>query len=128
MITVNSTILSYNKINQIEEQVAMPIPDSYIFDDKKSVKKLIPDLYDLDRLEDERTFIQRNSTPNLNSNNNLRNNYFNSMLVTQSSNNNFNTNNNNFRPKFQNIYSNNEVEYEIINNSKEKAKKDENAS
>ncbi len=128
MITVNSTILSYNKINQIEEQVAMPLPDSYIFDDKKSVKKLIPDLYDLDRLEDERTFIQRNSTPNLNSNNNLRNNYFNSMLVTQSSNNNFNTNNNNFRQKFQNIYSNNEVEYEIINNSKEKAKKDENAS
>ena len=33
MITVNSTILSYNKINQVQEQIPIPSPDSYIFKD-----------------------------------------------------------------------------------------------
>ena len=80
MITVNSTILSYNKINQVQEQIPLELPDSYIFEEKKSAQKLIPDLYDLDRLEDENFFLKRNSTPILSSKNDIRNNYFNSVL------------------------------------------------
>ena len=34
MITVNSTILSYNKIDQVQEQIPIPLPDSYIFEEK----------------------------------------------------------------------------------------------
>ena len=60
MITVNSTILSYNKINQVQEQI--PSPDSYIFKDKKSAQKLMPDLYDLDRIEDDYICAKRNAT------------------------------------------------------------------
>jgi hypothetical protein len=69
MITVNSTILSYNKINQVQEQIPIPSPDSYIFEDKKSAQKLMPDLYDLDRIEDDYICAKRNSISILSSKN-----------------------------------------------------------
>ena len=106
MITVNSTILSYNKINQVQEQIPIPSPDSYIFEDKKSAQKLMPDLYDLDRIEDDYICAQRNSTPILSSKNNLRNNYFNSVLIEKSILNNYNTNKGPFKIMQPNIYSN----------------------
>ena len=82
---MNSTILSYNKINQIQEQIPLELPDSYIFEEKKSAQKLIPDLYDLDRLEGENIFFQRNSTPNLSSKNCLRKIFYNSALMNDQS-------------------------------------------
>ena len=106
MITVNSTILSYNKIDQVEEQIPIPLPDSYIFEEKKSAQKLIPDVYDLDRLEDDNICTQRNSTPNLRSKNGLRNNYFNSVLNDKSNIKNYNTNKVPIKVIQPNIYSN----------------------
>ena len=123
MITVNSTILSYNKIDQVQEQIPIPLPDSYIFEEKKSAQKLIPDLYDLDRLEDDNIYTQRNSTPILRSKNGLRNNYFNSVLMDKSDINikNYNTNKVPVKVMQPNIYSNfDDDEYmESIKDSKE---------
>ena len=120
MITLNSTILSYNKINQIQEQIPIPSPDSYIFEEKKSAQKLIPDLYDLDRLEDNNICPQRKSTPNLSSKNILRINYFNSALMDKSILNNYNTNKVPVKVVQPNIYSNyDDDELESMKNSKE---------
>ena len=121
MITVNSTILSYNKINQIQEQIPIPSPDSYIFEEKKSAQKIFPDLYDLDRLEDHNICTQRKSTPNLNVKNILRKNYFNSVLMDKSNLNNYNTNKVPVKVVQPNIYSNydEDDELESIKNSKE---------
>ena len=124
MITMNSTILSYNKINQVQDQIPLEVPDSYIFEEKKSAQKLIPDLYDLDRLEGENIFIQRNSTPNLSSNNHLRKNYFNSMLMDISLSKNFNTNKVAQKVMQPNIYSN----YEDVGIESLKEEKDFNNS
>ena len=124
MITMNSTILSYNKINQVQDQIPLEVPDSYIFEEKKSAQKLIPDLYDLDRLEGENIFIQRNSTPNLSSNNRLRKNYFNSMLMDISLSKNFNTNKVAQKVMQPNIYSN----YEDVGIESLKEEKDFNNS
>ena len=124
MITVNSTILSYNKIDQVQEQIPIPLPDSYIFEEKKSAQKLIPDLYDLDRLENDNIYTQRNSTPILSSKNGLRKNYFNSVLMDRSNVNikNYNTNTNKGPVQVMqpNIYSNYDDEcMESIKDSKE---------
>ena len=120
MITLNSTILSYNKINQVQEQIPIPSPDSYIFEEKKSAQKLIPDLYDLDRLDDGNICTQRKSTPNLSSKNVLRKNYFNSVLMDKSILNNYNTNKVPVKVVQPNIYSNyDDDELESMKNSKE---------
>ena len=120
MITVNSTILSYNKINQVQEQIPLELPDSYIFEEKKSAQKLMPDLYDLDRLENENIFFQRNSTPILGSKNGLRNNYFYSVFKDQPLLQNFNTNKVTKKIIQPNIYSNyDDNGIESIRNSKE---------
>ena len=106
MITMNSTILSYNKINQVQEQIPLEIPDSYIFEEKKSAQKLIPDLYDLDRLEEENIYIQRYSSPILGSKNRLRNNFLNSVEMKNSPIKNYFTNNVAKKVIQPNIYSN----------------------
>ena len=124
MITMNSTILSYNKINQVQEQIPLELPDSYIFEEKKSAQKLIPDLYDLDRLEGENIVIQRNSTPNLSSKNGLRRNYFNSVLMDISLSKNYNTNKVAQKVMQPNIYSN----YEDVGIESLKEEKDFNNS
>ena len=124
MITMNSTILSYNKINQVQEQIPLELPDSYIFEEKKSAQKLIPDLYDLDRLEGENIVIQRNSTPNLSSKNGLRRNYFNSVLMDISLSKNYNTNKVAQKVMQPNIYSN----YEDVDIESLKEEKDFNNS
>ena len=106
MITMNSTILSYNKINQVQEQIPLEIPDSYIFEEKKSAQKLIPDLYDLDRLEEENIYIQRYSSPILGSKNRLRNNFLNSVEMKNSPIKNYFTNNVAKKVIQPNLYSN----------------------
>ena len=121
---MNSTILSYNKINQVQEQIPLELPDSYIFEEKKSAQKLIPDLYDLDRLEGENIVIQRNSTPNLSSKNGLRRNYFNSVLMDISLSKNYNTNKVAQKVMQPNIYSN----YEDVGIESLKEEKDFNNS
>ena len=134
MITMNSTILSYNKINQVQDQIPLEIPDSYIFEEKKSAQKLIPDLYDLDRLEDENEYIQRNSAPILGSRNKLKNYFLNSVELNKSFPKNYFTNNVAKKVIQPNIYSNYDdigieslnVEQDNIENESKKQKEENN--
>ena len=66
MITLNSIILPYNEIKEIDEYKPMLPPDSIYVPENlanKSFQKLIPDKYDLDKIEFNDLKIQRNSAP-----------------------------------------------------------------
>ena len=67
MITLNSTILSYNKIKELDEFKPILPPDSiYIPEEHKhnhSFQKFIPDKYDLDKIGFNDLKYQRNSAP-----------------------------------------------------------------
>ena len=67
MITLNSTILSYNKIKELDEFKPILPPDSiFIPEEKKlnhSFQKFIPDKYDLDKIGLNDLKYQRNSAP-----------------------------------------------------------------
>ena len=85
MITLNSTILSYNKVKEIEEYKPIQPPESIFMPDEKnnkSFQKFIPDLYDLDKIDFTDKIIHRNLTPNeIRTQNNLKNNFLNSTLM-----------------------------------------------
>ena len=69
MITLNSTILSYNKVNEIEEFKPVLPPDSIDLPEElnnRSFQNFIPGLYDLDMIAFNTKKFQRNSTPIIN--------------------------------------------------------------
>ena len=85
MITINSTILSYNKIKEIEELCPNLPPDSFSFpqeSNNRSFQKFIPDIYDLDKIEFN-VEKQRNSCPFLKNQNTLKKYILNSMIMIQ---------------------------------------------
>ena len=85
MIALNSTILSYNKVKEIEEFKPMQPPESIIlFEEKnnKSFQKFIPDIYDLDKIDFTNNINNSNSMPTIKSKNDLKNNFLNSILIT----------------------------------------------
>ena len=84
MITLNSTILSYNKIKEIEEYKPMLPPDSiYLLDEKNnhSFQKFIPHIYDLDEIDFHNKLVQSNSSPIIKTHNGLKNNFLNSIII-----------------------------------------------
>ena len=84
MITLNSTILSYNKVKEIEEYKPMLPPDSiYMLDEKNnhSFQKFIPNIYDLDEIDFNKKLVQSNSSPIIKTYNGLKNNFLNSIII-----------------------------------------------
>ena len=110
MITINSTILSYNKIKEIEELCPNLPPDSFSLpqeSNNRSFQKFIPDKYDLDKIEFN-VEKQRNSCPFLKNQNTLKKYMLNSMMIMQ----------NDKKDKFEKIES---LPINIYNNEKEKS-------
>ena len=86
MITLNSTILSINKIKEIEEYRPILPPDSIYIpqeSNNRSFQKFIPDIYDLDKIEFNDLKPQRNSGPILRNQTTLNNYFLNSMIMMQ---------------------------------------------
>ena len=86
MLTINSTILSYNKINEIEEYKPILPPESiYILQESnnRSFQKFIPDKYDLDKIDFNDIKPRRNSSPVIRNQMQIKNNFFNSMIMNQ---------------------------------------------
>ena len=86
MITLNSTILSYNKIREIDEYKPMLHPDSiYIPDDSnnRSFQKFIPDIYDLDKIEFNDLNIRRTLTPKTQNQTQLKKYFGNSVILNE---------------------------------------------
>ena len=110
MITINSTILSYNKIKEIEELCPNLPPDSFSFpqeSNNRSFQKFIPDKYDLDKIAFN-VEKQRNSCPFLKNQNTLKKYILNSMIMIP----------NDKRDKYEKIDSS---PINIYNNEKEKS-------
>ena len=138
MITLNSTILSYNKIKEIEEYKPMLPPNSiYIpFEaSNRSFQKFIPDIYDLDKIEFNDFNISRTFTPKAQIHGRFKN-FFNTSMIIKKSN-----RNEKYIESFPNIYTNEreksinctDIDYnqEIQSNNifkKEKAKINKNVS
>jgi len=83
MITLNSTILSYNKVKEIDEYKPMLPPESITLLDEKnnhSFQKFIPNIYDLDEIDFNKKLLQNNSSPEINEHNDLKTNFLNSMM------------------------------------------------
>ena len=116
MITLNSTILSYNKVNEIEEFKPVLPPDSIDLPEElnnRSFQNFIPGLYDLDMIAFNTKKFQRNSTPIINNKIKLKNYFLTSIIMNQIDK----------RDKLNesisiNIYSNNQKENEKNNNHK----------
>ena len=107
MITLNSTILSYNKVKEIEEYKPMLPPDSiYMLDEKNnhSFQKFIPHIYDLDEIEFNNKLVQSNSSPIIKIHNDLKNNFMNSIMIINQGN-----EKNKDKEIFKNIYKNSSV-------------------
>ena len=107
MITLNSTILSYNKVKEIEEYKPMLPPDSiYLLDEKnnRSFQKFIPHIYDLDEIDFHDKLVKSNSSPIIKAHNNLKNNFLNSILIINQGN-----ENNKDKEISKNIYKNSSV-------------------
>ena len=86
MLTLNSTILSYNKIKEIEEFKPMLPPDSiYITEDlnNRSFQKFLPDIYDLDKIEYNDFKYQRSSTPVFKNQSYFKKKFLNSIIMNQ---------------------------------------------
>ena len=86
MITLNSTLLSYNKVNEIEEFKPILPPDSIDIPEdlnNHSFQHFIPDLYDLDKIEFNNKKFQRNSSPIINNKIKIKNYFFNSIIMKQ---------------------------------------------
>ena len=69
MLALNSTILSYNKVNEIEEFEPILLLDSIDMPEEfnnLSFQNFIWDLYGLDKIEFTNKNVQRNSTPIIN--------------------------------------------------------------
>ena len=83
MITLNSTILSYNKIREIEEYKPMLPPDSiYIQNESinRSFQKFIPDIYDLDKINFKDFNLRRTLTPRVQNQEKIKK-YFGSSII-----------------------------------------------
>ena len=83
MITLNSTILSYNKVKEIDEFKPMLPPESITLLDEKnnhSFQKFIPNIYDLDEIDFHKKLVQSNSSPEIKEHNDLKVNFLNSMM------------------------------------------------
>ena len=116
MITLNSTILSYNKVKEIEEYKPVDPPNSIDLEElnNRSFQSLIPDKYDLDRIEYNNLKCQRNSTSVAKSQINLKSLFYNSGFTSQSE------KNHKYAESLPiNIY-NNQKDKNIIFNNKEK--------
>ena len=103
MITLNSTILSYNKIREIEEYKPMLPPDSiYIQNESsnRSFQKFIPDIYDLDKINFKDFNIRRTFTPKAQNQVNLKK-FFGSSIILPK-----NDNNEKYIESYPNIYTN----------------------
>ena len=86
MITLNSTILSYNKIREIDEYKPMLPPDSiYIPGESNnlSFQKFIPDIYDLDKIEFNDLNIRRTLTPKTRNQTQLKKYFGNSVILNE---------------------------------------------
>ena len=84
MITLNSTILSYNKVKEIDEYKPMLPPESITLLDEKnnhSFQKFIPNIYDLDEIEFNKKLVQNNSSPDIKEHNDLKNQFLNSIMI-----------------------------------------------
>lgn len=84
MITLNSTILSYNKVKEIDEYKPMLPPESITLLDEKnnhSFQKFIPNIYDLDEIEFNKKLVQNNSSPEIKEHNDLKNQFLNSIMI-----------------------------------------------
>ena len=110
MITLNSTILSYNKVKEIEEYKPMLPPESICFLDEKnnhSFQNFIPHIYDLDEIDFNNKLVRKISSPIIKTHNDLKNNFLNSMIINQA--------NEKDKDKdiFKNIYNNSSVNSKI---------------
>ena len=85
MITMNSTILSFNKVKEIEEYNPILPPESIYNEEIKntSFQNFIPDKYDLDKIEFNNLNYERSSTPIAKNNYNLKSLFYNSILISQ---------------------------------------------
>ena len=84
MITLNSTILSYNKVKEIDEYKPMLPPESITLIDEKnnhSFQKFIPNIYDLDEIDFNKKIVPSNSSPNIKEHNDLKNKFLNSIMI-----------------------------------------------
>ena len=84
MITLNSTILSYNKVKEIDEYKPILPPESITLLDEKnnhSFQKFIPNIYDLDEIEFNKKLVQNNSSPEIKEHNDLKNQFLNSIMI-----------------------------------------------
>ena len=84
MITLNSTILSYNKVKEIDEYKPMLPPESITLIDEKnnhSFQKFIPNIYDLDEIDFNKKLVPSNSSPNIREHNDLKNQFLNSIMI-----------------------------------------------
>jgi len=84
MITLNSTILSYNKVKEIDEYKPMLPPESITLLDERnnhSFQKFIPNIYDLDEIDFNKKLAQNNSSPEIKEHNDLKKQFLNSVMV-----------------------------------------------
>ena len=84
MITLNSTILSYNKVKEIDEYKPILPPESiYIPEDinNRSFQSFIPDKYDLDKIDFNDIKYQRNSTPITKNKSHFKKYFLNSFMI-----------------------------------------------
>ena len=89
MISLTSTILSYNKVKEIEEYKPMLPPDSINLMDENnnhSFQQFIPHIYDLDEIEFNKKLRQNNSSPIIKTHNNLKKNFLKSIMITNQEN------------------------------------------
>ena len=64
MISLNSTILSYNKVREIEEYQPLLPPESILNDqDILSFQEYIPEKYEIDKVEFNDLIFERKSAP-----------------------------------------------------------------
>ena len=84
MISINTTILSYNKVKEIEEYKPILPPESIYPEESnnRSFQNFIPDKYDLDRIEFNNLNCERSSTPLAKNQINLKSLFYNSEFLS----------------------------------------------